>query len=184
VVLKQDTGGRRRPGEKGAKVEPNAPAAQAPAAPAPQQQAQATSAQRLDALFGKALCGYCHEVVPPAQSARKKWEVLPVRVAEVVDAEVGFDHAAHTTSACAVPQGRASSTAADVLMPPIETCRKCHGGEAAIGGGAVHLHDVPRLPPDALRPMFARPVQARPPGDDACCRDTLRRRHPRSFGGC
>lgn len=181
VVLKQDTGGRRRPGEKGAKVEAAAAPAAAPAGPAPQQQAQLTAAQRLDALFGKALCGYCHEVLSPAQSARKKWEVLPVRVAEVWMPKSVFDHAAHTTSECiechkadasasavsvlsAAATGLLSSSATDVLMPPIETCRKCHGGEEAIAevpSTCTMCHVYHR---DDLKPMFERsPHPAMPP---------------------
>jgi hypothetical protein len=154
VVLKQDTG-RRRPGASGAKDEAAAAASVQPVAA--RQQAQGTASQRLDILFGKSLCGYCHEVLSPAQSPQKKWEVLPVRVAEVWMPKSVFDHAAHETSACTECHAAETSHAAtDVLMPPIETCRDCHGGErsvAQIPSTCTMCHVYHR---DDLPPMLPR----------------------------
>jgi predicted CXXCH cytochrome family protein len=87
--------------------------------------------------------------------------VLPVRVAETWMPKSVFDHAAHTTSACTeCHKAEASATAADVLMPPIETCRKCHGGEEAtaeVPSTCTTCHVYHR---DDLKPMLGSPVRA------------------------
>jgi hypothetical protein len=86
----------------------------------------------------RASCEVCHEldmegvlpaVVPPAISG--DW--MPYAL---------FSHEPHRVVGCTVCHGGVpdSGTAADVLLPDVETCRSCHGGREGIdgrGGGAT-----------------------------------------------
>lgn len=125
---------------------------------APVQSAQATSANRLDIIFGSALCGECHEVIPPAQSPNRKWEVKPVRVAVQYMPKAVFDHAAHSTTPCAeCHKAKTSKNSGDVLLPNLASCRTCHQGETArtalpstcIMCHVYHSDDLPPMLPQA-----------------------------------
>lgn len=73
-------------------------------------------------------CAECHTVIPPAGG--QTWTVRPVRQETRYLQHGWFDHAAHATEPCAsCHKAGASSSAADLLLPGIETCRTCHGGE-------------------------------------------------------
>jgi hypothetical protein len=155
VVVEDQPSLRRRPGE-------GAPAAAPPGAgPAPAQEAQEIAAKKLDDVFGRSLCGVCHEIIPPAASERGKWEVRPVRVTPVWMPKAHFDHGAHETTPCAdCHKAQTSKTSKEVLMPPIETCRACHRGErarAAVPSTCIMCHDYHR---DNLDPMLPPPAQA------------------------
>jgi hypothetical protein len=162
---------RQRPG--------GAAAGAAPAAVAPPQDplavAQAAAAQRLEDVFGRSLCGVCHEIARPEASASDEWEVRPVKVAALWMPKARFDHAAHSTVPCTdCHKARASTTSAEVLMPAIETCRDCHGGEqasAALPSTCIMCHVYHR---DGLPPMLPRSEPSAKLGDDSLLPITVR----------
>ena len=81
AVVEDQPGLRRRPGEA-------APAAAPPASgPDAAAGSAAIAAKKLDDVFGRSLCGVCHEIIPPAASERGQWEVRPVRVTPLLDAQ-------------------------------------------------------------------------------------------------
>jgi hypothetical protein len=160
VVVEEQPGLRRRPGD-------GAPAAAPPGAgPDPEQEAQAIAARKLDDVFGRSLCGVCHEIIPPAASERGTWEVRPVRITRLWMPKARFDHGAHETMSCAdCHKAQASKTSKEVLLPPIESCRACHQGEharAAVPSTCIMCHvyhrkDLdPMLPPRAQASTVAR----------------------------
>lgn len=81
------------------------------------------------AAFGKAMCGYCHNVVENAEAGPT---VEPVMVADRWLPKGVFDHEAHRDTTCeSCHAARESKAATDVLLPGIASCRECHGGETA-----------------------------------------------------
>ena len=77
-------------------------------------------------------CYDCHVVTPPGTNGSTNWNVVPVHQVNRYLVHGWFDHAAHTTQTCISCHAAAKSRdAADVLVPGIETCRSCHGGEAS-----------------------------------------------------
>lgn len=151
------------PREGGVRVRPGgaaeAPAQQA-AAPDPVRQAEQMVAQKLETVFGRSLCGVCHEITRPSESARGEWEVRPVQVAALWMPKARFSHAAHKTTPCTdCHRATTSETSADVLMPAIADCRVCHEGEharTAIPSTCIMCHVYHR---DDLEPMLAHPTQ-------------------------
>ncbi|MES2441289.1 MAG: cytochrome c3 family protein [Pseudomonadota bacterium] len=87
-------------------------------------------------------CAECHTVVPP--SAGASWSVMPVHQPERYMLHGWFDHAAHKTETCSTcHKAGTSGSAADLLLPGIETCRTCHGGEgskAKVPSGCAMCH--------------------------------------------
>lgn len=96
---------------------------------------EATSkAQRAAAdVFERTTCKICHEVDRIDDPSRASpWQVQPVRLARAWMPKGWFDHQAHVNEDCArCHAAEASTVASDVLMPDIESCRDCHGGEHA-----------------------------------------------------
>ncbi len=103
--------------------------------------------------IGKRACGTCHVVTPPGPGDAGIWDVVKPRLAARWMPKGRFDHAQHRQTACVECHDAAKSkTAMDVLLPGIETCRDCHGGEQAVAKVAttcVSCHDFHRhgLPP-------------------------------------
>jgi hypothetical protein len=155
TVVEDQPGLRRRPGETPPAAGPTGTGL------SPEQEAQAIAARKLEDVFGRSLCGVCHEIIPPAASERGKWEVRPVRVASVWMPKARFDHGAHETMGCMdCHRAQTSKTSKDVLMPPIETCRACHQGEharAAVPSTCIMCHVYHRKD---LDPMLRPPAQA------------------------
>jgi hypothetical protein len=150
VVVEDQSSLRRRPGE-------GAPAQAPPGAgPEPGQEVQAIVAQKLDDVFGRTLCGVCHEIIPPAASERGTWEVRPVRITRLWMPKGHFDHGAHKTTPCTdCHKAQTSKTSEDVLLPPIETCRACHQGEharAAVPSTCIMCHVYHREDLDPMLP--------------------------------
>jgi predicted CXXCH cytochrome family protein len=83
-------------------------------------------------LFERRACAGCHVVSREAAKGEPQWKVEPVHLTSVWMPTARFDHSRHGTALtpCTTchDAGR-SSQASDVLMPRIETCRECHGGE-------------------------------------------------------
>jgi len=152
----QSTPLRQRPGGADAGA---APTAVAPPSQDPVAAAKANAAKKLDDVFGRSLCGVCHKITRPEASANGQWEVQPVKVAARWMPKAQFDHAAHSTTPCTdCHKATSSKTSADVLMPKIETCRACHGGEGAATALPstcimCHVYHRDHLPP--MLPRFA-----------------------------
>jgi hypothetical protein len=159
VVVEDQPSLRRRPGQ-------GVPAATPPASgPDAAQDAQQIAAKKLDDVFGRSLCGMCHEIIRPAASERGQWEVRPVRVTPFWMPKAQFDHGAHETTPCAdCHKAQTSQTSQEVLMPPIETCRACHLGEharAMVPSTCIMCHDYHREELDPMLPAAAQAAAAR-----------------------
>jgi pSer/pThr/pTyr-binding forkhead associated (FHA) protein len=90
---------------------------------------QATTA--LDRLFDGRACSECHTSFRDEAGA---WNVKPVRVAGSWFPRSDFSHRKHDTMNCAsCHQAETSSDSSDLLLPDIDNCRECHGGEHARG---------------------------------------------------
>lgn len=147
---------RQRPGGAGAGA---APAAR-PVPPDPAADALAMTERKLESIFGRSLCGVCHVTASPAESATRQWEVRPVRVTPLWMPKAIFDHAAHQTTPCMeCHEATTSKSSEEVLMPKIETCRRCHQGEhatQAIPSTCILCHVYHR---DELAPMLPAATQ-------------------------
>ena len=140
---------RRRPGE----------------ALTPQQQQEALawarqkSRKTAESLFQSRACTVCHTVVPGPSPARP-WAVAPVRVAGVWYPRAQFTHASHSTMTCARCHDAATSnTSASVLIPGVENCQGCHGGEFAkdkVASTCIDCHGYHESPFQVLSELQAR----------------------------
>ena len=90
------------------------------------------------AVFTKnGACFDCHVVTPPGIGVGEgggaaDWTVLPVHQPMRYMMHGWFDHAAHRTEKCeSCHSARQSSSADDLILPGIKTCRTCHAGESA-----------------------------------------------------
>jgi len=74
-------------------------------------------------------CGLCHKVERDEQ-ALSGWKVPDVHMSQRWFSKGDFDHAAHRVSACSdCHQADKSKVSEDVILPAIDVCRDCHGGE-------------------------------------------------------
>lgn len=84
-------------------------------------------------LFERRACVNCHVVNKPAGAA-VPWEVAPVTLTTSFLPQARFSHAAHRTEASRCDtchDASRSSSAEDLLIPGIDTCRNCHGSGIA-----------------------------------------------------
>ncbi|HUA55333.1 MAG TPA: cytochrome c3 family protein [Candidatus Sulfotelmatobacter sp.] len=73
-------------------------------------------------------CGTCHEVDRGADP----FKIAPVLVQTHFLPKAEFNHGKHLTIGCEnCHAARRSTSSSDVLIPGIENCRACHGGETA-----------------------------------------------------
>ncbi len=93
----------------------------------------ASAEAAIAAVFSKGgACFDCHVVAPPGGGGATDWTVLPVNQPARYMMHGWFDHAAHRTEKCeSCHTARHSSSAEDLLLPGIRTCRTCHAGESA-----------------------------------------------------
>ncbi|WP_022683906.1 cytochrome c3 family protein [Sphingobium bisphenolivorans] len=97
------------------------------------------------AVFSKGgACYDCHVVTPPGVNGEASWGVLPVNQPNRYMTKGWFDHRAHSTETCeschAAPK---SHDARQLLLPGIDSCRTCHGGEkssADVPSGCAMCH--------------------------------------------
>jgi hypothetical protein len=101
----------------------------------PQERAEALTWARdqatrtLDNLFDGQACSTCHSSYRDEQG---QWNVKPVRVTGAWFPRANFTHRRHETMACGdCHKATTSSDSADLLLPDIDNCRQCHGGEHA-----------------------------------------------------
>jgi hypothetical protein len=109
---------------------------------------EARTEEAMATTFGASGCGFCHVT----EKKPEGWTVKPVHVAPKFMATARFNHARHTTVGCGECHAvQNSSTSADLLLPGIESCRGCHGGERPAVGKvastcvschAFHTHAV------------------------------------------
>ena len=86
--------------------------------------------QRATQIFERTICVACHQVTRGAGGDRPKWHVSPVELTAQWMPMAHFDHYRHRTMACGDCHDAAGSDlSSDVLMPSINICRDCHGGE-------------------------------------------------------
>jgi hypothetical protein len=91
-------------------------------------------------------CRYCHqEKTTPDARPDGLPEYLPAKISERWFAHAAFDHKSHQMLACTeCHDAPASRTSADVLLPRVDTCRKCHGAGRArddcVGCHTYHDH--------------------------------------------
>ncbi len=88
-----------------------------------------------ESLFTGRACTTCH-AVSPGRNPGEPWQIAPVRVAGIWYAKAHFTHAAHDTTVDTMTceschAARESKVATDLLIPGVENCRQCHGGESA-----------------------------------------------------
>ena len=82
-------------------------------------------------LFSASQCGSCHEITPDQKDA-SGYSVEPVKVTQIWQPKSVFDHGKHKDVACAECHAADTSMkSSDVLLPKIEGCQTCHGGEQA-----------------------------------------------------
>jgi cytochrome c554/c'-like protein len=93
------------------------------------------AAQRI--LLGPSTCGKCHTSLRSDLGARQRVE--PAGIPTVWFVHARFDHASHRGVACGLCHAGAenSRTQADVLLPRIEMCNRCHSPAAGSGGATA-----------------------------------------------
>lgn len=109
---------------------------------------EARTEEAMASTFGASGCGLCHVTEKKAEG----WAVRPVHVAQRYFEKARFSHARHKTVGCGECHSAATSTASEeVLMPGVQTCQGCHGGETPAVGKvasscltchAFHTHPV------------------------------------------
>ncbi len=78
-------------------------------------------------------CGYCHQIERD-RNAATGWRIPAVHISQRWFSKGAFDHFSHRSTDCQdCHRARQSKDSGDVLMPGIEDCRECHGGEHAEG---------------------------------------------------
>lgn len=111
-------------------------------------------------VLSKGVCNGCHEVSRSEAGGGSAWQVKKVTLADRWMPKGLFHHGHHETIACATcHKAPASQSARDVLLPGIEVCQTCHGGEKAADRVpttciACHVFHQPHLGP--MRPEFAK----------------------------
>jgi predicted CXXCH cytochrome family protein len=86
-------------------------------------------------------CGTCHTI----DRSGPEFTVAPVLLLSQFLPKSRFNHAKHVSVACdGCHAARQSQVSADVLIPGIENCRACHGGESAsakVQSTCISCHD-------------------------------------------
>ncbi|MBI3517226.1 MAG: hypothetical protein HY060_24595 [Proteobacteria bacterium] len=97
-------------------------------------------------------CGTCHDI----DRSGAEFAIAPVLLQTHYLSKGRFNHAKHTTVDCeSCHAARQSSVSSDVMIPGIETCRNCHGGEAAsakVRSTCITCHDFHQPGIGPMRP--------------------------------
>jgi predicted CXXCH cytochrome family protein len=105
-------------------------------------------------------CGTCHMVERGGEAG---YRIQPVLIQTHFMPKAQFNHAKHGTMACADCHAAIQSNrASDLLMPKIETCQRCHGGEKAgnrIQSTCISCHDFHRHDLGPMRTTSSDPQQ-------------------------
>jgi hypothetical protein len=82
-------------------------------------------------LFERQTCTICHDITLD-DDEDIPWQVKPVKLTDDWFPMAEFSHDRHKNMQCgSCHEADASPVATDVLMPDIESCQTCHGGEDA-----------------------------------------------------
>lgn len=130
LVLKQGVPSPRPMQDLERRLPNSAPAPQPALPPAPRDWVAEKTKSTLAVIFDrKRGCFECHVAGDPS---RGSFRVAPVRMLTRFLPMARFDHAKHAALACEdCHAARQSQSSADVLIPPLQRCTTCHGGEAA-----------------------------------------------------
>ena len=83
-------------------------------------------------LFERQTCAICHAITFDPSESEVPWNVAPVKLTDTWMPKAVFSHDSHENMSCGdCHEAEASSVATDVLMPEIQSCQVCHGGEHA-----------------------------------------------------
>ncbi len=108
--------------------------------------------QVAERVFGKSLCGSCHTVTKQPDG---QWEVAKIRLMDSFLPKGVFDHGRHLTVACGdCHSAKTSELATDLLLPGVENCQGCHGGEKAadkVPSNCISCHEFHRPGLPAMR---------------------------------
>ncbi len=77
-------------------------------------------------------CSVCHDI-SPASDAPTGWSIDPIYASAKWFSMARFNHAKHSSATCndCHKPANKSSHSSDILLPKIDDCRVCHGGEHA-----------------------------------------------------
>jgi hypothetical protein len=85
-------------------------------------------------LFERRACSNCHTVTKDENGSESPWQISPVRLTESFLPHANFSHDAHQTeitSCDGCHNASTSTTAGDILIPDLDSCRDCHGSGVA-----------------------------------------------------
>lgn len=115
-----------------------------------------------DQAFGVSICGSCHMV---AKDANEAWTIVGAQIAYRWMVKSKFNHDKHALMDCAgCHKAKESTKSEDVLMPGVENCQECHGGEKAAANKIpstcvdCHKFHVPGVAP--MRDKSAGPMKS------------------------
>jgi cytochrome c551/c552 len=95
-------------------------------------------------IFERQACVVCH-VVTKNNDAEIPWEVKPVKLTKQWLPMANFTHDAHQNSDCeSCHEASSSKVSSDILIPDIDNCQQCHGGEEShnlIPNTCIDCHD-------------------------------------------
>lgn len=95
--------------------------------------ADARAGTAIDEVFGHRICRECHEV-QRTDNPEDPWRIAPVARSSGFLTGARFDHAAHSTVDCNdCHAATRSASSADVLIPDLASCRRCHGDPGSSG---------------------------------------------------
>lgn len=117
--------------------------------------ARARAQQALNLVFDpRRGCGYCHDVTRKEEGGKVTFS-SPLMLLNTFMPKSTFNHKKHDTMACTkCHDAEKSKEASDVLMPKIDSCRSCHGGEHAtnkVQSTCIMCHDFHRRGLPAMR---------------------------------
>jgi hypothetical protein len=118
-------------------------------------------------VLGQTTCQKCHPALDPAKGVNQT--IAPAEIPAVWFKHARFDHTAHRAVDCREchEQATKSTASADVLLPGIATCVKCHAPVSGVGqaatGGARHDCITCHTYHGGDQPLHGRGSRARQP---------------------
>ena len=117
----------------------------------------------LNGRFGKGQCNECHDIVDNPTTGI--WAVKPVYITEQWFPKAHFDHGSHGGVSCRTcHSAETSADSSEVLMPAIDTCQSCHGGETVsnrVPSTCVTCHDFHTHGMSPLRPTESTALESK-----------------------
>lgn len=124
--------------------------------------ADGKSQDLLKGRFGRGQCDECHRVFD--NSSTGVWVIEPVHVTEHWFPKSIFNHDRHSDVSCATCHATLTSDdSADVLLPTVETCQTCHGGEKAtnrVPSTCITCHQFHHENQSPMRPQLDASMKA------------------------